>query len=83
MAKLSDFIEVKKVDNTAYIVEANSISNTLSRGTMELMESILKHNGSQAYDLSRPELVKIHDELDKAINSLTKYNKHILKLIQE
>lgn len=83
MAKLSDFIEVKKVDNTAYIVKANSISNTLSKGTMELMESILSHSGSQAYELSRPELVKIYDELDKAINNLTKYNKHIFKLIQE
>ena len=47
------------------------------------MESILKHNGNQAYELSRPELVKIHDELDNAISNLTKYNKHIFKLIQE
>ena len=83
MSKLSDLIEVKKAGNTAYIVEANSISNTLSRGVIELMESILKHNGRQAYELSRPELVKIHDELDNAISNLTKYNKHIFKLIQE
>ena len=83
MSSLNSLVEVKKVDAGAYIVKTNSISNLLSSGTRCVIEAILSHNSKQPYELNKKELVDVHCHLEKAIEDLSSYNKHILKLIEK